>query len=159
MFGVCLGYADSYEEAKDLLQEGFIKVFRNIHKCSEDGSLGGWIRRVIVNNNIDHYRANKRQQETQELDEVHLNSHYQEAEEVDIGGGFGQKEFLELIQCLPSGYRMVLNLYLVEGYQHQEIAQRLGISVQTSKSQYCRAKRLLRKKFGSRLKERLLAVI
>jgi len=146
MFGVCLGYAKSESSAKDLLQEGFIKVFKNLHQYDGTGSLEGWIRRTIVNSNIDQYRKEQRRVKTSELipdqidptEELVVDNNALKTIEVD--------DFLRITQELPDGYRMIMNLYFVEGLSHPEIAEKLGVSVGTSKSQMAKAKKSLMKK-------------
>ncbi len=144
MFGVCLGYANNRESAQDLLQEGFVKVFTNLHKYNGKGSLEGWIRRTIVNNTIDFYRRQANQVASSELTETHL------TDNGDLNFNDALKElnvddFLKITQELPEGYRMVLNLYIIEGYTHKEIAETLGVSEGTSKSQMAKAKKVLKK--------------
>jgi len=155
MFGVCLGYVKNIDDANDLLQEGFIKVFQNICKCSGTGSLEGWVRKVIVNHNIDRYRRLEGKDIFEELTEVHLNACSQPIanaayQTLDKG------DFWVIINSLPNGYRMVLNLYLVEDYTHKEIAQYMGISEGTSKSQLSKAKRCLRKTLSKFIDKGLL---
>lgn len=133
MFGVCLRYGNSKESAEDLLQEGFVKVFTKLSSYKNEGSLEGWIRRVIVNTALDHLRQQKISWSNIEIQEDAL------VTEQDFGS-VDQKELLKLIQNLPDGYRTVFNLYAIEGFNHQEIAKELGINESTSKSQYSRAR-------------------
>jgi RNA polymerase sigma-70 factor (ECF subfamily) len=133
MFGVCLRYGNSKESAEDLLQEGFVKVFTKLSSFKNEGSLEGWIRRVIVNTALDHLRQQKISWSNSEIQEDAL------VTEQDFGS-VDQKELLKLIQKLPDGYRTVFNLYAIEGFNHQEIAKELGINENTSKSQYSRAR-------------------
>ena len=140
MFGVCLRYTDNQEDAQDILQEGFIKVFKNIQSFRRQGSFEGWVRRIMVHTSIEHYRRNSRyfMVDIEEARSLHLNA--------DVLSNMSRNEILDLIQQLPVGYRTVFNLYVVEGYPHQEIADMLQISVGTSKSQLSRAKRILQEK-------------
>ena len=157
MFGVCLGYAKNEESAKDLLQEGFIKVFRNLDKYDGSGSLEGWVRRTIVHNNIDQYRKESRQVKTTELNPDIADK---EGELVVTNQALKQIEaddFHRITQDLADGYRIILNLYFVEGYSHPEIAEHLGISVGTSKSQMHKAKQSLIKNVLPYLDEDTLA--
>jgi RNA polymerase sigma factor (sigma-70 family) len=133
MFGVCLRYGNSKESAEDLLQEGFVKVFTKLSSFKNEGSLEGWIRKVMVNTALDHLRQQKIAWSSIEIQEDVL------VTEQDFGR-VDQQELLKLIQKLPSGYRTVFNLYAIEGYNHQEIAKELGINENTSKSQYSRAR-------------------
>jgi len=140
MFGVCLRYTDNRDDAQDILQEGFIRVFKHIHSFRGEGSFEGWVRRIMVHTSIEHYRRHSRyfMVDVKEAGEVKLDS--------EAMSDLGRDEILGLIQELPPGYRTVFNLYAVEGYSHQEVADMLGISAGTSKSQLSRAKRLLQEK-------------
>ncbi|MCH8317914.1 MAG: RNA polymerase sigma factor [Bacteroidetes bacterium] len=138
MFGVCLGYSGDHDSAKDILQEGFIKVFKNIKKFKGKGSLKSWIRKIIVNTAIDHYRQAANQRVFTEIED----DAYIFIEE-NVLSQINTDELLGLIQKLPGGYRTVFNLYAVEGFSHKEIAEKLQINIGTSKSQLFRAKRLL----------------
>lgn len=137
MFGVCLRYTDNRDDAQDIMQEGFIKVFRHIHSFQGKGSFEGWVRRIMVHTSIEHYRRNSRyfMVDINEASEVRLDE-----EALHL---MSRDELLEMIQHLPPGYRTVFNLYAIEGYAHQEIADMLSISVGTSKSQLSRARRYL----------------
>ncbi|MDX2245514.1 MAG: sigma-70 family RNA polymerase sigma factor [Bacteroidia bacterium] len=137
MFGVCLRYADNHEDAKDILQEGFIKVFKYISSFEGKGSFEGWIRRIMVHTSIEHYRRNSRyfMVDIEEARQVHLDT--------DMLGALSREEILGLVRQLPVGYRTIFNLYAIEGFSHQEIAEMLNISAGTSKSQLSRAKKLL----------------
>jgi RNA polymerase sigma-70 factor (ECF subfamily) len=138
MYGVCQGYCKNADEAKDLLQDGFVKVFSNIQNFKGDCPLEAWIRRIIVNTAIDNYRKSLRLLKTYDLTE---------AEEKDndsvIPDGLENDYLLRIIHDLPEGYRLVFNLYVVEGYNHKEIADMLNISEGTSKSQLARARKNL----------------
>ena len=138
MYGVCLRYTSDKEEAMDILQEGFIQVFKYIYDFKGNGSLEGWVRRIMVNTAIAHYRKRMK----------YLSSEIEEGDAVDIEedavSGLSCEEILKVIQELPVGYRTIFNLYEIEGYSHAEIAQMLNISVGTSKSQLSRAKEMLR---------------
>ncbi len=140
MFGVCLRYTDNRDDAQDILQEGFIRVFKHIHTFRGTGSFEGWVRRIMVHTSIEHYRRNSRyfMVDVKEASDVKLDA--------DAMSALSRDEILGLVQELPSGYRTVFNLYAIEGYSHQEIADTLGISTGTSKSQLSRAKRLLQEK-------------
>lgn len=138
MFGVCLGYAKDRDEAKDILQEGFIKVFSSLSKFKMEGSLEGWVRRIIVNTAVDYYRKSLKERDFIDIDHAHgLPS------EVSVLQRMEAKEILKLIDKLPEGARIIFNLYVVEGYTHNEIGEMLGINPGTSKSQFARARSLL----------------
>ncbi len=143
MFGVCLRYADQREEAEDLLQESFVKVFEKVSSFKGEGSLEGWIRRIVVNTSLDHIRKQKIVWSGQEIEEVHHPSNEETL------GRMEAKDLLKLIQELPKGFRTVFNLYAIEGYQHSEIAAMLKISENTSKSQYSRARAQLSEKVNA----------
>lgn len=140
MYAVCLRYTDSRDDAEDILQEGFVKVFKNLGSFQGKGSFEGWIRRIMVHTSIEHYRRNSR------YFMVDVNTAYDLETDSDVIGSMGREEILALIRSLPVGYRTVFNLYAIEGYSHQEIGDTLGISEGTSKSQLSRAKKILQEK-------------
>lgn len=138
MFGVCLGYAKDRDEAKDILQEGFIKVFTSLSKFKMEGSLEGWVRRIVVNTAVDYYRKALKERDFINIDQAHgLPA------EVSVLQKMEAKEILKLIDKLPEGAKIIFNLYVVEGYSHNEIGEMLGINPGTSKSQFARARTLL----------------
>jgi RNA polymerase sigma-70 factor (ECF subfamily) len=135
MLAVCMRYAKDKSEAEDMLQEGFVKIFLNIHKFKNEGSFEGWVRRIMVYTAINHYKQRIRKfQETLDMD--NNDSAFDEG----IIEKISAKEIVALVQQMPEGYRMVFNLYAIEGYTHKEIADIMGIAIGTSKSQYARAK-------------------
>lgn len=138
MYGVCLRYAGKAEDAQDILQDGFVKVFKNLHMYRGDGSFEGWVRRIFVNTAIEHYR---RQVNLYPVTENHEN--LLETKELSAFDSLSVKDLVQIIQQLSPGYRTVFNLYVVEGYSHKEIAEMIGISEGTSKSQLARAKGVL----------------
>lgn len=144
MFGVCLRYAENKDDAADILQDGFVQVFRYIADF-RGGSLEGWIRRIVVNMAIAHYRK-KIKYPTSDIDEA------REVHGVSDNAVSTMTcdEILSVIQELPVGYRTVFNLYEIEGYNHAEIGEMLNISSGTSKSQLSRAKEMLRAKLEQR---------
>jgi RNA polymerase sigma factor (sigma-70 family) len=157
MHKVCLGYASDREMAKDMLQEGFIRVFNNIGSFKNNGSFEGWMRRVFVNSCLNYIRSNKLGQlvylEKDENLEPFLSN-----DENDALAKLDVNDFEVIISKLPLGYRTVLNLYFVEGYTHGEIAKSLGVTTGTSKSQLAKAKRKLRNNIDEYFdKETLLA--
>lgn len=147
MLAVCLRYCKSYEEAEDVLQEGFIKVFNNIGKFRMDGSFEGWIRRIMVNTAINNYHANLKYYYQENVDEMEESKDLGTIrnEDVKYNGRLPKEKLMSLIQSLPDGYRMVFNMFAIEGYSHKEIADILEISVNTSKSQLSKARRTLKK--------------
>lgn len=142
MFGICMRYAGDREVAKDLLQDGFVTVFTKIGDFRGDGSFEGWLRRVFVTTALGYLRKNSMAAGMKSTDEVcDLSDDDPSALEK-----MSADELLGVIGELPEGYRMILNLYAIEGYAHKEIAEMLGINEGTSRSQYARAKAYLRKK-------------
>jgi RNA polymerase sigma factor (sigma-70 family) len=139
MLGVCYRFAKNREDAEDMLQEGFIKVFTQIHQYRNEGALEGWIRRIMVHTCINNLKKNKKFSES--LDIIHARSVY--INEEIIPSIMQAKQVVECIRMLPLGYRTVLNLYAVEGFPHKEIAGMLDIEESTSRSQYTRAKAML----------------
>ncbi|MGZ3845162.1 MAG: RNA polymerase sigma factor [Flavisolibacter sp.] len=138
MYGVCLRYAGNTEEAEDILQEGFIKIFNKINSYRGDGSFEGWIRRIFVNTAIEHFRKKTYLQPITETEENTVEGKY-----LSVLDSLAEKDIVRLIQQLSPGYRTVFNMYVVEGYTHKQIADMLGISEGTSKSQLSRAKLIL----------------
>jgi len=141
-------YANNADDAQDLLQEGFIKVYRNLAKFRAEGSFEGWVRRVFVNTSIEHFRRKSNLYSITEKEENVI-------EDADITAldNLAEKDIINLIQELSPGYRTVFNMYVIEGYSHKEIGNILGISEGTSKSQLARAKAILQKKVQERLEE------
>lgn len=138
MYGVCLRYAGNVEEAEDILQEGFIKIFNKINSYRGEGSFEGWIRRIFVNTAIEHFRKKIYMQPITETEENAVEGKY-----LSVLDNLAEKDIVRLIQQLSPGYRTVFNMYVVEGYTHKQIAEMLGISEGTSKSQLSRAKLIL----------------
>jgi RNA polymerase sigma-70 factor (ECF subfamily) len=138
MYGVCLRYAANAEEAEDILQEGFMKVFKKIGSYRGDGSFEGWIRRIFVNTAIEHFRKKSYLQPITEQEESSIEGKY-----VSVLDSLAEKDIIKLIQQLSPGYRTVFNMYVIEGYTHKQIADILKISEGTSKSQLSRAKLIL----------------
>jgi RNA polymerase sigma-70 factor (ECF subfamily) len=139
MLSVCYRYAKTREDAEDMLQEGFIKVFSQITKFEKRGSLEGWILRIIVHTCINHLKKNKKFNDHVDLayaGNIVIREDY-------IPAIIQAKQIVETIRTLPIGYRTVLNLYAIEGFSHKEIGQLLDIEESTSRSQYTRAKSML----------------
>lgn len=146
MFGVCLYYSSTRADAEDTLHEGFLKVFRNIHTFKGEGSLKGWIRRIIINTALEKFRKKN---------PVFLsdNQHFDPPDIPDrdeIFSNIHAEELITIIQELTPQYRMVFNLYALEGLSHKEIAEKLGISEGTSKSNLARARTILQQKVKQR---------
>lgn len=138
MFAVCSRYTNSAADAEDVLQEGFIKLFKNLKKFQSKGSFEGWVRRIMVNTAIEHYRKNVKWQYTSDVEEVQIAS-----KSVSVLQSLNVNDILTLVQKLPTGYRTVFNLYVIEGYAHKEIAVLLKISESTSKTQLFKARATL----------------
>ncbi|HEV8084952.1 MAG TPA: sigma-70 family RNA polymerase sigma factor [Chitinophagaceae bacterium] len=139
MLGVCYRFARNREDAEDMMQEGFIKVFSQIHQFRGQGALEGWVRRIVVHTCINILKKNKKFSDSVDLfhaSTLHLN-------ENNIPSLLQAKQVVECIRLLPLGYRTVLNLYAIEGYSHREISSILDIEESTSRSQYTRAKSML----------------
>ena len=139
MLSVCYRFAHNREDAEDMLQEGFIKVFSQIHTFRNQGALEGWIRRIIVHTCINTLKKNKKFAENVEL--IHANSI--QVREETVPSIMQAKQLIDCIRMLPIGYRTVLNLYAIEGYTHKEIGDMLDVEESTSRSQYTRAKQML----------------
>jgi RNA polymerase sigma-70 factor (ECF subfamily) len=143
LLGVCMRYATDRSEAEDILQDSFLKIFFSIGDFSGTGSFAGWMRKVAVNTAITHYHKNLKHRYHIEIEEYVSVEAGTSSFEEDL---FTSDELYKVMNDLPAGYRMVFNLYAVEGYKHKEIAEMLGIDTNTSKSQYSRAKAVLRDK-------------
>jgi RNA polymerase sigma-70 factor (ECF subfamily) len=141
MLGVCMRYAKDRFEAEDMLQMGFVKVFKKVSEFRGDGSFEGWIRRVMVNTAIETYRKNQRMLSVVDIDEV-----YDAPQSTFDMSGLETKDLLKLINQLSAGYKLVFNMYVIEGYSHREIAEQLGITEGASKSQLSRARAILKEK-------------
>ncbi|HEX2968795.1 MAG TPA: RNA polymerase sigma factor [Bacteroidales bacterium] len=143
LLGVCMRYSIDKSEAEDILQESFIKIYFNIKDFSGTGSFIGWLRKVAVNTAITHYNRNLKFRYHLEIEEYISLETGQAGFEEDF---FTSEELYRVLNELPAGYRIVFNLYAVDGYKHKEIAEMLGIDTNTSKSQYSRAKAAIRDK-------------
>ncbi len=146
MKSICLRYSKDSEEARDILQEGFLKVFKNIHKFKGEGSLEGWIRRIVVNTSINYYHKNSKHRNIFSLEDVyHIQESHLDVNNPYVIDDLSYKDLLRLIRSLPPAYQTVFNLYVIEGYNHREIGEMLGISEGTSKSNLAKARMRLKK--------------
>lgn len=139
MKGIALRYAQDEDDANDTVQESFIRIFDQLKNYEDQGNLGGWIHRITVNCALQQYRK-------QQTRKTHQTSYGLEFNEDSVNESIAMMDLdalLEKIQALPHGFRVVFNLYAIEGYTHKEIGDMLGISDGTSKSQYARAKKQL----------------
>jgi RNA polymerase sigma factor (sigma-70 family) len=141
MFGICLRYAGDYNDAQDILQDGFLKVFEKVHQFQFKGSFNGWIRKIMVNTALEKFRTR--------YQIININDSIKEVDRKvnsDASTELTVKELYKIIQELSPKYRMVFNLYAIEGYSHKEISQMLNISEGTSKSNLSRARVILQEK-------------
>ena len=141
MMAVCVRYSRDTFEAEDILQMGFVKVFQKVSEFRGEGSFEGWIRRIMVNTAIETYRKNLRTLDVVDIDEV-----YDQPQSTFDMNKLEMDDLMKLIQQLSNGYRIVFNMYVIEGYSHTEIAEELGISEGASKSQLSRARAILKDK-------------
>lgn len=139
MLGVCYRYTKSVEDAEDVMQEGFIRVFRSLSSYKGDGELGAWIRRIMVNAALSFLKKHETYRNDLAIKEEYLHPISDSNPEIDLN----IKELVQLVRQLPAGYQAIFNLYAIEGYNHVEIGKMLGISEGTSRSQYMRARNLL----------------
>ncbi len=144
MYNLCLIYESDRDNAKDILQEAFIKIFRNINNFDGKGSLQGWMKRIVTNTAIDHYRKNYNEAQFIPFENIiHPFSN-----EVSVSTVLNTKDIISQVNRLPNGARMIFQLFAIEGYSHKEISKLLNISIGTSKSQINRAKQLLQQWIG-----------
>lgn len=139
MLGVCYRYTKSLQDAEDVLQDGFVRVFRFLHQYDYKGELGAWIRRIMVNTALNYLKHSKKYQHDLLYDKAELHVVSTDDPEVKLNA----KELAEMIRQLPTGYQTIFNLHAVEGFTHTEIGQMMGISENTSRSQYMRARQLM----------------
>jgi RNA polymerase sigma-70 factor (ECF subfamily) len=146
LYAVCLQYSGNDEEARDILQEGFIKIFENLHHYKYEGSFEGWMRRITVNTALEKFRSRHNLYRVDDIDTL---------TELDAGPydddytGLEADDLLSIIRELPTKYRMVFNLFAIEGYSHKEISKMINISEGTSKSNLSRARVILQRKVSS----------
>ena len=148
MFAVCLRYSPNYEDARDLLHDGFVTVFTKIGQFHHGGSFEGWVRRIFVNHAMERYRNDTKLLLVDEVDENNLHFAAPGDEEVDEWGAYrlSEAELLAMIDELPPQYKVVFNLYVIDGLSHRDIAEKLGISESASRSNLLRARGILQKK-------------
>jgi RNA polymerase sigma factor (sigma-70 family) len=139
MLGVCYRYTKATVDAEDVLQDGFVKVFKNLHQYKYEGELGAWIRRIMVTTALNYLKKNSRYNHEFSFDDENLHPVLNDNPEIKMTG----KELADLIRQLPVGYQTIFNLHAVEGFSHVEIGRMLGINEGTSRSQYARARALL----------------
>ena len=139
MLGICFRYTKSIKDAEDVLQEGFVKVFRHLHQYRNEGEPGAWIRKIMVNTALNYLKKNRNYQYDLSFNEMSLHPVSVDDPSVTLQA----KELADLVRQLPTGFQTIFNLHAIEGYSHVEIADMLGITDGTSRSQYARARALL----------------
>lgn len=143
MMGICIRYSKSTDEAEDIMQDGFIKVFSHIETFRRQGSFEGWIKRIMVNTALNHYHKNQKNLH-QNIDDIRENRILNQDDPINKLP-YNQSQMLHAIRSLPDGYSIIFNLYVFEKYKHREIAEMLNISVNTSKSQLSKARTYLQR--------------
>ena len=141
MFGLCLQYADNYDDACDIMQDGFIKVYGKLDQFAGKGSFEGWMRRIMINTALERYRS--------QLQLFPLTDHIMNRDEMlyeEVFERLSASDLVKLVHELPPRYRMVFNLFAIEGYSHKEIGEMMGITTGTSKSNLSRARDILQQK-------------
>jgi RNA polymerase sigma-70 factor (ECF subfamily) len=146
MLAVCLRYAQNRDEAEDILQEAFLKIFQNIGSYRKEGSFEGWMKRVMINHALNYYRKSRKLPYHEDIDSINETDIMEKDEPSVSHAPVSAEKLIALIQLLPPGYRMVFNLYVFEEFSHKEISEALNISENTSKTQLLKARRMLRKK-------------
>jgi RNA polymerase sigma factor (sigma-70 family) len=141
ILAICMRYTNNTDEAYDILQDTFIKVFEKIISYKNEGSFEGWLKRICVNTALDHIRRNKMDKFTDDVDSVQFKLSSSQGTLDDLLA----EDLMEILKSLPAGYRTVFNMYVIDGYSHKEIADHLNITESTSKSQFSRARAILQK--------------
>ena len=141
MMAVCQRYLRDIEDARDLMQEGFIKLYTNIQKYSGEGSFDGWVRKIFVNCALERLRQNDILKHADDISD----NYYAEMPDEDATSDISSDEIMMYVRSLPDGFRTVFNMFAIEGYSHKEIGEELNISESTSRSQYMRARNMLQK--------------
>ncbi|MEI7896677.1 MAG: RNA polymerase sigma factor [bacterium] len=146
LLAVCLRYAKNSDEAEDILQEAFLKIFQNINTYRKEGSFEGWMKRIMINHALNYYRKNRKSPFLEDIDHINETEIIDKEEQPSDHAPVSAEKLTALVQLLPPGYRMVFNMYVFEEYSHKEISEALGISENTSKTQLLKARRMLRRK-------------
>ena len=152
MFAICMRYAKSKDEAEDVMLEGFMKIYSCLSEFKRKGSFEGWLKKIMVNAAINNYRTNLKHYYNSTIDD---NFFEIKDEKDNFKTNYSAEYLIKLIQALPDGYRMVFNLYEIEGYSHKEIAEIMNISISTAKTQLFYAKKSLQKKLTNINKEEM----
>jgi RNA polymerase sigma factor (sigma-70 family) len=143
LLGVCMRYTKNAQQAEDVLQEAFIRIFSGLKSFEEKSSLKTWMERIVINAAITHLKRNQKHAFQEDIETV---EQYLPVEDVLFEASFTEEELLTVIRELPTGYQTVFNLYAIEGYKHREIAEMLEIDINTSKSQYSRSRKLIQER-------------
>ncbi len=151
LLAVCMRYTSNRAEAEDILQEGFVKVFKYLKNFEGRSSLASWMRKIMVNTSITNYHKNLKHHYHYDIDNL-KEQNVGDCELPDLE--FTHEEMMRVIDQMPAGYKMVFNLYAIEGYKHKEIAEKLGIDENTSKSQYSRARKLIQCRLAALAEEK-----
>lgn len=146
MLAVCLRYAQNRDEAEDILQEAFLKIFQNISSYRKEGSFEGWMKRVMINHALNYFRKNRKLPFHENIEGINETEIMDKEDQSTLHAPVSAEKLTALVQTLPPGYRMVFNMYVFEEYSHKEISEELNISENTSKTQLLKARRMLRKK-------------
>ncbi len=146
LLAICARYTPDISSAEDILQEVFLKIFSSIHEFAASGSFEGWLKRIAINTAINNYHKNLKHRYFLDISQAY---DIADQEPITLDKKYSVEDLMKVINTLPQGYKMVFNLYAVEGYKHKEIAEMLQIDVNTSKSQFLRAKRIILEKLRS----------
>ena len=155
LLGICVRYVSNRSEAEDILQDGFVKIFLNINDYTGKGAFENWMKKIIINTAITHYHKNYKYHQNIDIDDVNEGDF---SPSDSLYDEFSAKELLEIVNTLPQGYKVVFNLYAIEGYKHREIAEILNIDENTSKSQYARARKWIQNKLELANKKNLIKI-
>lgn len=150
LFGICMRYASDYAEAEDILQEAFVKILTKIDRYEGTGSFEGWMKKIVVNTAITNFHQSSKHKHHYDIVDIQDSSL---SPRVYKDTDYTIEELLSVIKNLPDGYRMVFNLYAIEGYKHKEIAEMMNIDVSTSKSQFSRARKIIQHKLAELSRE------
>lgn len=145
MLGVCYRYTKSKEDAEDVLQEGFIKMFHHLDKYDHKGAFGGWLRRIMVNTSINYLKKNARYNRDMVFNDIELVPVSKLSSDENLESDLNARQLASLLRQLPVGYQTIFNLHAIEGYSHVEIGKLLGITDSTSRTQFFKARNLLMK--------------
>ena len=148
---VCLRYCKTREEADEVVHDGFMKVYKNLHKYKPSHSFQSWLKRIMINASIDFYRSQQKHYYHQDIENAYNQSSQIPSAESDLG----HSDIMTVLQSLPNSYRINFSLFIIEGYSHKEIGEKLGISEGTSKSNVSRARLMLREKLGALASEKV----